>query len=71
MNHACPDCEREFGVHDPNASHTPCKRHMIAMYRQIEMATGTDLSGQIAMVQGRLDSTFPQDLAQLRAKETV
>jgi hypothetical protein len=64
---SCGMCEREFGVHDPDASHGNCKRHTIASYQQmVQMnpAYRAQTEQSIRKVEAMPDSAFPPDLAQ-------
>lgn len=63
---ACRSCEKEFGVHDPKASHGYCKRHLIDSYRGMENNFGADYSTKIASLEARPDTDFPPDLAKQR-----
>jgi hypothetical protein len=64
---SCGMCEREFGVHDPDASHGNCKRHTIASYQQmIQMNPQyqAQTMQSIKRVEAMPDSNFPPDLRQ-------
>lgn len=62
---SCGMCEREFGVHDPEASHGNCKRHTLASYQQmIQMNPQykAQTMKSIQRVEAMPDSDFPPDL---------
>lgn len=55
--HACYQCEKEFGTHNPNASHGLCQRHLAGSYRQM----GREEKAR--EIESRPASSFPPDLA--------
>jgi len=64
---SCGMCEREFGVHDPNASHGNCKRHTIDSYKDIikHNANNKDrIEPLIKKIMEMPDEKFPPDLAE-------
>lgn len=65
VDRACSQCEIEFGVHNPEASHSLCKRHMLDAYRQIKPTPVEAME----RVKQRPDSTFPPDLARVPAEQ--
>lgn len=64
---SCGMCEREFGVHDPDASHGNCKRHTLASYQQM-LQMNPQYQAQnaqsIKRIEAMPDSNFPPDLKQ-------
>lgn len=60
---ACANCEREFGVHDPNASHGVCKRHTIEHIKEAGRVQNKDYSDFIRRTEAKPDSAFAPDLA--------
>lgn len=63
---SCGTCERQFGVHDPNASHGNCKRHTIDSYKQIIELNPNNkdrIEPLIKKVMAMPDENFPPDLS--------
>lgn len=64
---SCGMCERQFGVHDPDASHGNCKRHTIDSYKQIIKLNSSavdKVEPLIKKVMAMPDENFPPDLAE-------
>ena len=61
---ACASCEKEFKVHNPEASHGYCRRHLIGMYRQMAVANpGKNYDAKIAELEARPGESFAPDMA--------
>lgn len=63
---SCGMCEREFGVHDPDASHGNCRRHTIDGYKNIikHNAGAVDrIEPFIKKIEAMPEENFPPDLA--------
>jgi hypothetical protein len=67
---ACPKCEQERGIKPAhNATHTPCKRHMIQQYHQIlqhfinDPMKVAELRRELAVVRSRPEDSFAPDLS--------
>jgi hypothetical protein len=64
---ACAMCEREFGVHNPNASHGYCKRHSLQMYQSLKQTP--QIAAKIEQIKAMPDDNFVPDLANVAPEQ--